>query len=701
MPHGHSRDPIALLRYPRLAIPLPRRVERRLKNLPDTACALLLFVPLAALAWWKPLLSGRALFYDVLYKLFLPNQEFLRQSIRSGTFPLWNPYIYSGVPFAANMQSAVFYPFTYVYLLLDYRWMLVFNTVAHTALAGIFMYLFARELGRSRTGAVVSGLAYSLNGNFLLRYAFPSHFNSYVWLPLLLLACAKRDLKLWKAWLLGGIAISLQLFAGHPQFLLYGLVISGLCAVFAEDRKRWISVLIGAGAVSAALAAIQLVPTILLSRESVRAAAFRAPGLDYGWAMANSIHPWDFLVMLIAPQWNAYFTPSVGDPHIVGFYFGPVLLLCAALAFRARSAAWRCSAALLVLGTLLSLGRYFPLYPMLYRCLPPLRDFRFPSQAMYLVCVAVAVLAGIGVDLGPRSFRRWIPILALIDLLFFAWRGNVTINPVVYTSAPLDVPPLEADLGTSRFMLTPRTRYQLKMVGSDETNAWLRFKNSFYPNFSMLYGLPAADGQEELRYGRYEWILDAIDQDPMSPWIDLFSVKDILTYWDMPVKYKLAAHTATVNVFHNPSALPRSYVAHDSIIVADADVIDYVRRHRTDELRRTVILPDRESPERSTAPCSDAGARSTITQDGAQSVAITAESRCPGWLVLADAYDPGWRATVNGAPASVARVNLMQRAVRIPAGKSLIEFRYWPEWFVPVAAISGVGWVAATVLLVI
>ncbi|MEW5961673.1 MAG: hypothetical protein AB1801_28480, partial [Chloroflexota bacterium] len=39
-----------------------------------------------------------------------PNYRFAAEQLRQGTIPLWNPHLYSGVPFAADIQAGLFYP---------------------------------------------------------------------------------------------------------------------------------------------------------------------------------------------------------------------------------------------------------------------------------------------------------------------------------------------------------------------------------------------------------------------------------------------------------------------------------------------------------------------------------------------------------------------------------------------------------------
>jgi uncharacterized membrane protein YfhO len=71
--------------------------------------------------------------------------------------------------------------------------------------------------------------------------------------------------------------------------------------------------------------------------------------------------------------------------------------------------------------------------------------------------------------------------------------------------------------------------------------------------------------------------------------------------------------------------------------------------------------------------------RSTITAFAPDRVEIQAELSHPGFVVMLDTADPGWRARVDGAPAPVLTANVVFRAVAVPAGRHRIEMRYWPR----------------------
>ena len=60
-------------------------------------------------------------------------------------------------------------------------------------------------------------------------------------------------------------------------------------------------------------------------------------------------------------------------------------------------------------------------------------------------------------------------------------------------------------------------------------------------------------------------------------------------------------------------------------------------------------------------------------------VRLQVESGSEGILVLCDPYFPGWKATVNDEEAEILRANFLFRAVRVPSGRSIVDFRYQPR----------------------
>lgn len=67
-------------------------------------------------------------------------------------------------------------------------------------------------------------------------------------------------------------------------------------------------------------------------------------------------------------------------------------------------------------------------------------------------------------------------------------------------------------------------------------------------------------------------------------------------------------------------------------------------------------------------------------------------SACMGWLYVADAYYPGWQARVDGQKVDLYPAQVLGKAVRFPAGNSVVEIEYRPLSFYISAVLSGFAW---------
>jgi uncharacterized membrane protein YfhO len=80
-------------------------------------------------------------------------------------------------------------------------------------------------------------------------------------------------------------------------------------------------------------------------------------------------------------------------------------------------------------------------------------------------------------------------------------------------------------------------------------------------------------------------------------------------------------------------------------------------------------------------------------------VSVSVRADAPSFLMLTDAYYPGWTAAVNGTPTEVRRADVMFRAVPIPEGESEVVFEYRPVWLPSTFIIGGLGWLLAALAI--
>ena len=144
-----------------------------------------------------------------------------------------------------------------------------------------------------------------------------------------------------------------------------------------------------------------------------------------------------------------------------------------------------------------------------------------------------------------------------------------------------------------------------------------------------------------------------------------------------------------IRVYRVPDALPRAYVVSGTRL-ADGNEAYVTLLDPAFDARREVILADRPPVPHDPAFTGSA----SIAELAADRARLEVELSSSGYAVLVDSYDPGWRATVDGAPAEVLRANVAFRAVPVPAGRHVVELVYRP----PLVRI-GIAVMAGAILL--
>ncbi|HET9317075.1 MAG TPA: YfhO family protein [Vicinamibacteria bacterium] len=146
-----------------------------------------------------------------------------------------------------------------------------------------------------------------------------------------------------------------------------------------------------------------------------------------------------------------------------------------------------------------------------------------------------------------------------------------------------------------------------------------------------------------------------------------------------------------VLVFRVPDVLPRAYVVGRGRVAPVGQGWRALLAPDFDPSRE-VILP--EGP----ALDSQATGAARIADFRPDRVEVDATLDAPGYLVLVDAYDPGWRVTVDGRPVPLLRGNVAFRAVQVPAGAHRIRFVYRPTSVIVGLCVSAVAAAALVVL---
>jgi hypothetical protein len=95
----------------------------------------------------------------------------------------------------------------------------------------------------------------------------------------------------------------------------------------------------------------------------------------------------------------------------------------------------------------------------------------------------------------------------------------------------------------------------------------------------------------------------------------------------------------------------------------------------------------------------DGAYQARITHYSPTRVEVAVTSPTDAYLYLADAYYPGWRATVNEADVPIHRADVLFRAVRVPAGTSQVVFSFVPTLWYGAIAGGALAWVLALLMI--
>lgn len=685
---------------------------------------------------------------------FYAFRYFLSKELWSGRLPLWNPHTFSGVPFLADVQAAVYYPIGLLVILLAGKGGLPLiavevEVIIHYFLASLFVYLFVKQVTGRRLAGLVSGIIYAY-GSYLTSYPKLQMviLEGQTWVPLALLAvhlAAREEREARKqrsiAWLAcGGLALGLTALAGHGQTLLFAAYTVMGYLVFQFAPLWWSAGRRGRVALTAqvlvlplialGLGAAQLIPSIEYTRLSNRAQmSFAQAGGGY----ANS----DILALFL--------------PGFRLIYIGVLPLILAILALvlkRIREAVFWGVAALLAL--LLSLGDGSALHTFLYVFAPGFNLFRGQERAMQVFSLATAVLAGYGMAILDHPMARkvkhryatffrlalWANIGALVlALLAFLMVSTVAppepggVNDLLERSVLLVIL-----LGLSTLVLFLRLGHRLRgwrlaalvlpiiifdlftvnyghqfrggkardrfvvtplveFLQGQPTPFRVQDDHLLPGNYGCVWGLEAMGGISPLRLRTYRSFLDALPEERARSLLNVvyvISESTELRGGELVGEYGTPGKELYLHRLIDPG--PRAHLVYSVEVRPDDD--EALQRLADPDFnhRETVVLA--EEPPLALAGSGEG--RVEFADRQPTHLTLEVDSDSDGILVLSETYYPGWQATVDGREAPVLRANTALRAVPITAGRHRVEMVFRP-WSVP----AGLGLSVLTLVAVL
>lgn len=353
--------------------------------------------------------------------------------------PSWNPYEMTGKPLAGNFQSSVFYPLNLLLLFPPFPIMWSILILAQTALAGIFTYVYLRNLKLEIAPASIASSAFVFSGFSISWLEWGTVLQTALWLPIILLSIDKfftsqnkihvkffPQIDKRTIWLiLFTFFTSSSLLGGHLQtfFYLYIMVLAYFFLRFLQyNRGRALLVkFLIANIVSGLLTFIQWFPTlrfILLSARNIDQNYLQTEG----WFI-----PFSHLLQFIAPDFfgnpstlNYWGTWNYGE--MVG-YIGILPLILAIYSIFNKNRTVIFFGISFILSLIMVLPTGISSLPFILNI--PFISSAQPTRLLFLIVFSLCILSAYGtsfiMNIKKFEFGKIIPLLFPIIILMILW----------------------------------------------------------------------------------------------------------------------------------------------------------------------------------------------------------------------------------------------------------------------------------------
>lgn len=380
---------------------------------------------------------------------FYPMFRFLGEQMSSGAVPLWNPYHFSGHPTAADPQSLLFSP---TMLALAYfaprASMQLFDAaiMAHLTFGGLGILLLFRRRGWLPLGAILSAAIFILGASASSRLQHTGMILSYSFFPWALwaleMALAKRSYLY--GFVFGVFAALMAQGRDQVAYLFCLWLIAALVyEVFRTPHwftylRRRIGLILFMGGVGAILLAIPILLTLQFLGQSNR------PNIAFGVAAEGSLSLVNFITLAVpnffgSLDWNydywgpGYETITRGDwtDRAINYLFigtiPTILLVWHGIAGRRLAdPAIRMFAAVLIFTIVYAIGRFSPLFEIIFDHLPGVSLYRRPADATFALQFCLGIVSGY---LANQALMHGAPVLSGTssrNLLLISSAGLVT-----------------------------------------------------------------------------------------------------------------------------------------------------------------------------------------------------------------------------------------------------------------------------------
>jgi len=669
----------------------------------------LIYLP--GIVGWVPYPSETAKYTDLLLTHY-PNAVFLRNSIiQNHAIPLWSNLIYSGIPFAANPLSGVWYLPGWLALLFPLPAGISLVLAGHSVFGTIGFYKFLRGEDIGIFGALCGGLVFGLMPKIAAHYG-AGHVTllyALAWTPWLFFV-SKRDKKGWKTGL-----ILACLFLADPRWSVFAgiLWLTFDIAHRHKDIKNAVLFYAKTGLLSFLLASpliLSLLEYTSLSTRSLMTAED---------ILISSLPPENLIGLIIPgsgsnPEWYMYPGGLMLVLFVTQFFFTKL---------RKKNYYWL---TWIILSLIISLGSLIPGAQVIAE-IPLISLLRVPSRALFITGLAFAVITGITIDWlqthnpEKKIFRRIsfgilvfstllgaaIVLNANAELFKLLWGfGFLVISGILLLflsnkltsnfSKWLIIMLISLDLLGAGYLSFSYKMDNISTIAETEIAEYLEKDQEYYriysPSYSISQNLAAeqslelADGVDPLQIKSYsEFMVSAtgipesgysvtippfvsgnpsVDNQgnkPDAKLLGLLNVKYVVSEFKIITEGLVLHETESeLEIYLNELYLPRAWI--EELEIADSKSGNNKRENNIRWIEKEPNL-------------------------------IHLEVDGPGRLVLSEIYYPGWVAYVDGIRQDIEPAYDVLRSISLVDGTHDIYFKFRPISIYVGLILAAFGWI--------
>jgi len=367
-----------------------------------------------------------------------------------------------------------------------------------------------------------------------------------------------------------------------------------------------------------------------------------------------------------------------------------------------------------IVGFLFAIGQLTPFYALVWHLVPGVALFRFPTRALMVTELALALLAGLALrdlagELTAFEARRGrVPRLKLYSALAVAlitadlWahqpRQNAWGDATDWLAPPNPASFLQRPENAGRYFTLGAFRWHAKAHeaarGLTDLRPYFDVRSLLGPNKSLYWGLRGTNGYSSVpaawsaRFwssGQQRGVLDSLlrespDQSLVAhprfaQLLRLGHVRWVIARQPLApapgtsLDLEVASNWGPTTIWEVPDPQPRAWVVPTLSALADDEAV-VARMLEGFDPNATALVTTTDA----VAPPGGRPGPAVVIADTGEALDIDAEG--PGVLVIADTWYPGWVAEVDGVERPIWRTNLWQRGIPLGPGTHRVHLAF-------------------------